>query len=141
VDLVKERLMADEHAHQPVGTAANGPAHSSSASATHDAVSPPDEGGAKEILKDAITKVMEEISHHEKEAKRHVKQAESLKRDLRESFAFLQEKRAAKHRGDTTPDTTSNASEPAAASAADATTPSIGRSARRKRRGRRGKKA
>jgi hypothetical protein len=140
MDLVKERLMADEHAHQPVGTAANGPAHSSSASAMHDAASPPDEGGAKEILKDAITKVMEEISHHEKEAKRHVKQAEALKRDLRESFAFLQEKRAAKHRGDAAPTASAGEAEPAAGGEAEATTANPGRG-RRKRRGRRSKKA
>jgi hypothetical protein len=139
--------MADEHAHPPVGTAANGPARAGDSpqergsSATHDSPSAADDGGAKEMLKGAITKVMEEISHHEKEARRHVKQAESLKRDLRESFAFLQEKRAAKHRPEAPPDASASANEQTEAKPTDAGTPNSGRSTRRKRRGRRAKKA
>ena len=47
--------------------------------------------GAKGILQEAIRKVMEEIEHHENEAKKHLQQAAQLRKDLRESIAFLQE--------------------------------------------------
>jgi hypothetical protein len=46
------------------------------------------------MLKEAIQKVMEEIEFHEREAQKHRQQAEALKRDLRESFAFMQEQKA-----------------------------------------------
>jgi hypothetical protein len=144
VELVKELPMADEHAHAPVGTVANGPTRAGDSPlehATHNSPHAADDGGAKEMLKGAITKVMEEISHHEKEARRHVKQAESLKRDLRDSFAFLQEKRAAKHRPEAPPDAAVSANEQTEAKPTDAATPNSGRSTRRKRRGRKGKKA
>jgi hypothetical protein len=49
----------------------------------------PPEGHSKGVLRDAIQKVMEEIEHHEREAKRHLQQAEDLRKDLRESFAFM----------------------------------------------------
>jgi len=49
------------------------------------------ESRTRSMLREAIQKVMEEIEHHEKEAKKHMKQAEALRRDLRESVAFLME--------------------------------------------------
>src|SRR6266581_3428959 len=52
-----------------------------------------EESGTRGILRDAIQKVMEEIEHHEREAKKHTQKAAELRRDLRESFAFLQEKK------------------------------------------------
>jgi hypothetical protein len=50
------------------------------------------ERGAKGILREAIQKVMRQISHHEKEAQKHLLQAQELRKDLRESFEFLQER-------------------------------------------------
>jgi hypothetical protein len=44
------------------------------------------------MLRDVIHKVTEEIEHHEAEAKRHLAQAEELRRDLRRSLAILKEK-------------------------------------------------
>jgi hypothetical protein len=51
------------------------------------------ESGTKGMLREAIRKVMEEIEHHEREAKRHLQQAKALRKDLRDSFAFLQERK------------------------------------------------
>jgi hypothetical protein len=48
------------------------------------------ESKARGMLRDVIHKVMEEIEHHETEARRHLQQAAGLRRDLRESLAFLQ---------------------------------------------------
>src|SRR4029077_6926689 len=91
---------------------------------THKPATAADESSAKGVLRDAITKVMEEIQLHEKEARRHLKLAEALKRDLRESFAFLQE-RGGGRRGAEAPAgnaASSSASEPAAEKAAEAST-------------------
>src|SRR5258707_6256734 len=52
---------------------------------------PQDESSTKGMLRDVIHKVMEEIEHHEREAKKHTQKAAELRRDLRESFAFVQE--------------------------------------------------
>jgi hypothetical protein len=52
---------------------------------------PSDESSTKGMLRDVIHKVMEEIEHHEREAKKHTQKAGELRRDLRESFAFVQE--------------------------------------------------
>jgi hypothetical protein len=52
----------------------------------------PQESSTKGMLREAIQKVMEEISYHEQEARKHMQQAEALRKDLRESFAFLQER-------------------------------------------------
>jgi hypothetical protein len=63
--------------------------HEDSATSEH-----PQERGvssAKGLLQEAIRKVMEEIEHHENEAKKHLQQAAELRKDLRESIAFLQE--------------------------------------------------
>jgi hypothetical protein len=47
--------------------------------------------GARGLLRDAIHKVMEEIEHHEREAKHHLEQAAQLRKALRESISFLHE--------------------------------------------------
>src|SRR6266404_3817656 len=54
---------------------------------------PQDESSTKGMLRDVIHKVMEEIEHHEREAKKHTQKAAELRRDLRESFAFVQDKK------------------------------------------------
>lgn len=48
------------------------------------------DSGTRAVLRDAIQKVMDEIQHHEREAKRHLQQAQDLRKELRESVAFLQ---------------------------------------------------
>jgi len=48
------------------------------------------ETGTRAALREAIQKVMDEIEHHEREAKRHLQQAQELRKELRESVAFLQ---------------------------------------------------
>ena len=50
----------------------------------------PQESKAKGILRDAIRRVMEDIERHEDAAKRHLQQAADLRKDLRDSIAFLQ---------------------------------------------------
>jgi hypothetical protein len=50
------------------------------------------DSSAKGILREAIQKVMKEIAYHEREAEKHVQQARALRKDLRDSFAFLQER-------------------------------------------------
>jgi hypothetical protein len=47
--------------------------------------------GARGILREAIQKVMEEIEHHEREARKHLAQAAELRKALRESISFLHE--------------------------------------------------
>jgi hypothetical protein len=42
------------------------------------------------MLREAIQKVMEEIAHHERAAKKHTQMAAALRKDLRDTFAFLQ---------------------------------------------------
>ena len=44
------------------------------------------------MLRDAIQKVVTEIAFHESEASKHLKQAADLRKDLRESFAFVQDR-------------------------------------------------
>jgi hypothetical protein len=51
------------------------------------------ESSTRGMLREAIQKVMDEISYHEREAKKHLQQAAELRKDLRDSFAFLQERR------------------------------------------------
>jgi hypothetical protein len=55
---------------------------------------PLEESSTRGMLRDAIHKVMEEIEYHEREANKHTQKAAELRKDLRESFAFLQEKKA-----------------------------------------------
>jgi hypothetical protein len=50
-----------------------------------------DESGARGALQGAIRKVMEEIEHHEKQARQHLAQAAELRKALRESISFLHE--------------------------------------------------
>ena len=52
----------------------------------------PAESSTRGILRDAIQKVMDEIAHHEREARNHLQQAAALRKDLSDSFAFLQER-------------------------------------------------
>jgi hypothetical protein len=52
----------------------------------------PSARNTKGVLRDAIQKVMEEIAFHEQAAKKHLQQADELRKDLRESFAFLQDR-------------------------------------------------
>ena len=47
--------------------------------------------GASGVLREAIQKVMEEIDHHEREAKKHSQQAKDLRSELRDSFSYLLE--------------------------------------------------
>src|SRR5262249_33805699 len=54
---------------------------------------PPPESGTKGMLREAIQKVMKEIEFHEEEAKRHLQQAEFLRKELRDSFSFLQDQK------------------------------------------------
>ena len=65
------------------------PARPSSGDASENEDAGP-ESKASGMLRDVIHKVMEEIEHHESEARRHLQQAAELRRDLRESLAFLQ---------------------------------------------------
>ncbi len=56
---------------------------------------PAAEGTVRGVLQEAIQKVMAEIEHHEQEAKRHLQQAEDLRRELQEGFRIVkQEARA-----------------------------------------------
>ena len=48
------------------------------------------ESKARGMLRDVIHRVMQEIEHHETEARRHLQQAAELRKDLRDSIAFLQ---------------------------------------------------
>jgi hypothetical protein len=65
----------------PVATAAPEPAEEAHESQT------------KGMLRDAINKVIEEIQYHEREAQRHLHLARELRKDLRESFAFVMEQK------------------------------------------------
>jgi hypothetical protein len=51
------------------------------------------ENSTSGMLREAIQKVMEKIEFHEIEAKKHLHQAEELRNELRDSFAFLQERK------------------------------------------------
>jgi hypothetical protein len=78
------------------------------------------ESRARGMLRQAIQKVMEEIEQHEVEAKQHLQQAAQLRKELRESIAFLQAQGAkaipSGHAGSAGPSTTEKAKEGAAAS-------------------------
>jgi hypothetical protein len=45
--------------------------------------------GASGVLRDAIRHVLDEIEHHEREAKKHLQKARDLRKELRDSFAFV----------------------------------------------------
>jgi len=98
------------------------------------------ESGTKGILREAIQKVRQEIAYHEREAKKHLQQARDLRRDLRESFAFLLDQEA-KEKRSTAPE------EPPASLAAEGSTPenieaptTQGRRSRARRKKRRAKR-
>src|SRR5436305_2039710 len=92
---IKEFAMADEIPSPAVvgeaETAAS--ADGQEAGTAPGAAESPQESSTKGMLREAIHKVMEEIDHHEREAKRHLAQARALRKDLRESFSFLQERK------------------------------------------------
>jgi hypothetical protein len=48
------------------------------------------EGNARNLLREAIEKVTAEIAYHDSEAQKHRRQAEELRKELRETYAFLQ---------------------------------------------------
>jgi hypothetical protein len=84
--------MAEEHARKVEGDAEDaGSATAEGEKATGaEAVERSPESKTQGILRDAIRRVMEEIERHEIEAKAHLQQAADLRKDLRESIAFLQ---------------------------------------------------
>jgi len=99
----------------------------------------PQEGKASGLLREAIQKVMREIEHHEHEAQKHHHQAQTLRKELRESLAFL---RAEGNKGPSTE--TSDEAAPASASSTAETPPAASkglragsrkRAARKKARG------
>jgi hypothetical protein len=49
----------------------------------------PRESATQSVLREAIDKVRAEIAFHESEAQKHLQQAEALRQDLRECYAFL----------------------------------------------------
>ncbi len=92
--------MADDDRSPPAETWSEAPgaaAEEFSQPATPGAAAQPEEpaeSSAKGVLREAIQKVMEEIAYHEREAQRHLQQVEELRKDLRESFAFMLEQEA-----------------------------------------------
>ncbi len=100
------------------------------------------ESSSKGMLRDAIQKVMGEIQHHEREARRHLQQARELRRDLRESFAFLVEQEGSVRRPSAAEEPAPAAEEPPSpdATTSDTTAAPRRRGRRKKRRvGRRAK--
>jgi hypothetical protein len=94
----KEQFMADVNTSQTVETRpGNGESATGRPRAEGQELSAPfagqEESSTKGMLREAIQKVMEEIEHHEREAKKHLQQAKALRKDLRDSFAFLQERK------------------------------------------------
>ncbi len=62
---------------------------------------PEAESDTGRMLREAINKVMAQINHHQREAKKHLQRAEELRKDLRESFAFLQDQKSKEKPGAT----------------------------------------
>src|SRR5438105_420586 len=48
------------------------------------------------ILRDAIQKLMNEVEHHEQAAKRHLQQADDLRKELQDSFKIVKQEVRAK---------------------------------------------
>jgi len=85
--------------------------------------------GARGLLRDAIQKVMEEIEHHERQARHHLQQATELRKALRESISFLHEQGEKK----ATPSSAKGrADKPASASAEEKGKPAAAASARKR---------
>jgi hypothetical protein len=78
---MKERSMTEE----TLSHAADANSSQSSGGAAQE------DGSARGILRDAIQKVMEEIEHHERQARHHLQQATELRKALKESISFLHE--------------------------------------------------
>ncbi len=110
--------MADEHFSHPAETRPDGlgPAPTEPTPVDGPAAGgPPEvppESSTKGMLREAIQKVMSEIEYHEREARNHLQQAEELRKDLRESFAFLLTQEGGAAPGDSPPE-----EQPAAAEA------------------------
>ena len=86
--------MADENDLSEAEAGADGEEETSEESAAEERdtfAGVPSMRGASGVLREAIQKVMEEIEHHEREAKRHSQQARDLRKELRESFSYLLE--------------------------------------------------
>src|ERR1700676_359155 len=77
--------------HSEPATAERPPTNGPEVAVQPQAVEEQQESRTKGMLREAIQKVMQEIEYHEKEAQKHLRQAASLRKDLRESVAFLQE--------------------------------------------------
>src|SRR5438067_2491668 len=96
-----EQAMANETPLQTVETGDNGEAvaedltvaEEQEVATTLGAAQGRPESSTKGMLREAIQKVMKEIEHHEREAKKHLQHAKALRKDLRDSFAFLQERK------------------------------------------------
>ena len=89
----RENQIAEAHSGDIESTARQG-----KPPARHSGVDESQESGAKGMLRDAIRSVMEEIERHEAEAKKHLQQAAILRKELRESIAFLHEQAGKKPR-------------------------------------------
>src|SRR5260370_727380 len=83
--------MANE-SHSPSSSAKAEPAALLAPETARD--SPHDKTSPKGSLRAATHRVREGIEHNEREAKKHRKRAAELRRDLRESFAFVQDKKS-----------------------------------------------
>ena len=89
------------------------------------------EATVRGILQEAIQKIMDEIGHHEQEARRHLQLAEALRQELQEGFKIArQEARAKSATGGREP--ADGTSEPAAT---DPAVPQPARAGARKRLG------
>jgi hypothetical protein len=73
----------------------------------------PPESSTRGILRDAIQKVMDKIEYHEREAKKHLEMAADLRKDLRESVAFLHEQGAERRPAKATGEGSAGAAAPA----------------------------
>jgi hypothetical protein len=90
------------------------------------------ESASRTMLRGAIQKVMDEIELHEREARHHLHQAGELRKELRESLAFLHEQSEKK-----TPGVPRARSQPEAAGTGAEEKSSQSVTAKRRRRGRR----
>jgi hypothetical protein len=97
--------MIEEDASQTVAAAAEPTERAAEASpgtAGHDAPAQPAteehlESRTREMLRKAIQNVMGEIEYHEAEAQKHLQQAAELRKELRDSLRFLQERARKAH--------------------------------------------
>jgi hypothetical protein len=85
-----ESMIAALEAGDATPTPAPKPAPEAPARTAASASAGASESGTRAMLRDAIQQVIDEIDRHECEAKRHLEQAQELRKELRESVAFLQ---------------------------------------------------